>query len=83
LFETFESSIKIENLLFESSEDMRMIDLKLGSSTLTNKNTKNSEKANYRAQKDKETTSAELGFCICGYRTKDEIGVKVHKQVSK
>ena len=70
----------MENLLDETSrESMRVIDLKMGTNTLTRKHSSNADKVAYRAGKDKETTSAELGFCICGLHVPGETFFKIHR----
>jgi hypothetical protein len=53
------------------------MDIKLGTSTLT-KNGKSKGEAfiAYRNQKDEKTTSASLGYCVCGYLIKDSLGNK-------
>ena len=82
LIDFTDESIVIENLLQGTNADtVRIMDIKLGTSTLTMKSESNVAKADYRLQKDLATTSAKLGFCITGYKTSSEIEVKVHKKV--
>ena len=78
-----ESSITIENLMFDTDPNyVRLIDIKLGTSTCTKNAKSNPVKVEYRAMKDMKTTSATLGFCICGYKTPTESQFKSHTKIS-
>ena len=73
LFGTTDEAIIIENLLGGTNEKtVRILDVKLGTSTLTMKSESNAQKAQYRREKDLQTTSVQLGFCITGYKTPNE-----------
>ena len=74
----------MESLTSNTNADYsHLIDIKMGTSTLTTKHADDPEKAAYRLKKDQETTSYELGFCICGYKTPQESGFKIHRSVTK
>ncbi len=82
LIETTDDAVIIENLLFGTNDNsVRIIDIKLGTTTLTMTSEVNASKAEYRLQKDLQTTSSKLGFCITGYRTPNEFEFKVHKKI--
>ena len=66
-----DTEIKIENLL-QMTPDASFMDLKLGTSTITlNTIKKGQAEIDRRIAKDKKTTSAELGYTVCGYCKKD------------
>lgn len=72
-----ENTIEIENLMQGcDTEQLRLIDLKLGTSTLTMQKKDNAEAIADKLKKDAETTTQSHGFCICGYKTADETVVK-------
>ena len=83
LIETKTDSIIIENLLSGTNDStVRIMDIKLGTSTLTKKG-KIKGIEEYRRQKDLQTTSSKLGMCITGYKTPTEYEFKVHKKVNE
>ena len=75
-------SIVIENLLQGTQNTtVRIMDIKLGTSTLTMNAESNATKREYRLQKDLATTTSKVGFCITGFKTGSELEVKVHKKI--
>jgi hypothetical protein len=50
----------------------RLIDVKLGTSTLTKLKKDDPKKVAHHEEKDSRTTTPALGFCIVGYRTETE-----------
>lgn len=69
--ENGEKKIMIENMLHEAP-NASFIDIKLGTSTVTlNTLKKGAEEIARRELKDSKTTSAELGYTICGFCQKD------------
>ena len=83
LIEIRTDTIVIENLLSGTNDSsVRIMDIKLGTSTLTKKG-KIKGIEEYRRQKDHQTTSSKLGLCITGYKTPTEYEFKVHKKVNE
>ena len=59
--------ITVENLLY-GLEKGSFIDIKMGTSTITrNTKKKGAEEIKRRNEKDEKTTTAELGYTICGF----------------
>lgn len=78
-----ETSIEIENLMSGTDPNhVRIVDIKLGTSTCTKNAKSKPGKIEYRAAKDMRTTSFALGFCICGYKTPAESRFKTHTQIT-
>lgn len=85
--------LAIENCLAfdgKPSETCSFMDIKLGTSTLTiNGEAKGADFIANRQTKDEKTTSATLGFVICGYLIKDsngsntDSGYKVHTKITQ
>ena len=63
--------IEIENLLHKAP-NASFMDIKLGTSTITQNTLKKGQaEIDRRNEKDAKTTSAELGFTICGFQQKN------------
>lgn len=63
--------IKLENLC-AGREDANIIDIKMGTNTVTHNIKQNPNRWEKRALKDKGTTTAELGMRVIGYVIKNE-----------
>ncbi len=81
LLSSSETTVTIENLLEGTSDQVRLIDVKMGTSTVTKKAKHTPGKVDYRLQKDARTSTPVLGFCICGLKTPDQHLFKIHTKI--
>lgn len=72
------STVTISNLLHEH-DTANLLDVKLGTSTLTMRAAKKG-RAEEQAKKDAKRITKEFGFCLTGYCTKDKDGKKLENK---
>lgn len=72
------SKVTILNML-HNHETANLLDVKLGTSTLTMRAAKKG-RAKEQAVKDAKRITADFGFCLTGYCTKDKTGKKLENK---